>query len=155
MNNENFICDSRYFFVLLPYQIKTIEEMTNYMKHYEAGIDIRTKLTTHSVVQIKSMLDKVFQIVEDDYKIEEGIAYYKEATLNIKYGSERCNEKNLTIGFILKEATMSWGHYDMWHIILDPLGIRVEFKPEHGNTEIIQQYKWGDFIMLNELLNTI
>ena len=155
MNNENFICDSRYFFVLLPYQIKTIEEMTNYMKHYEAGIDIRTKLTTRSAVQIKSILDKVFQIVEDDHKIEEGIAYYKEATLNIKYGSERCNEKNLTIGFILKEATMSWGHYDMWHITLDPLGIRVEFKPEHGNTEIIQQYKWGDFIMLSELLNTI
>ena len=155
MNNENFICDSRYFFVLLPYQIKTIEEMTNFMKHYEAGIDIRTKLTTRSAVEIRSILDKVFQIVEDDHKIEEGIAYYKEATLNIKYGSERCNEKNLTIGFILKEATMSWGHYDMWHITLDPFGIRVEFKPEHGNTEIIQQYKWGDFIMLNELLNTI
>lgn len=27
MNNENFICDSRYFFVLLYCQIKTIEEM--------------------------------------------------------------------------------------------------------------------------------
>lgn len=28
MNNENFICDSRYFFILLYCQIKTIEEMT-------------------------------------------------------------------------------------------------------------------------------
>ena len=129
--------------------------MTNFMKHYEAGIDIRTKLTTRSAVQIRSILDKVFQIVEDDHKMEKGIEYYKEATLNIKYGSERCNEKHLTIGFILEEATMSWGGYDMWYITLDLFGIKVEFKPEHGNTEIIRQYKWGDFIMLNELLNTI
>ena len=129
--------------------------MTNFMKHYEAGIDIRTKLTTRSAVQVRSILDKVFQIVEDDHKMKEGIEYYKEATLNIKYGSERCNEKHLTIGFILEEATMSWGAYDMWYIRLDLFGIRVEFKPEHGSTEIIRQYKWGDFIMLNELLNTI
>lgn len=129
--------------------------MTNFMKHYEAGIDIRTKLTTRSAVQVRSILDKVFQIVEDDHKMEKGIEYYKEATLNIKYGSERCNEKPLTIGFILEEATMSWGAYDMWYIKLDLFGIKVEFKPEHGNTEIIRQYKWGDFIMLNELLNTI
>jgi hypothetical protein len=125
------------------------------MKHYEAGIDIRTKLTTRSAVEIRSILDKVFQIVEDDHKMEKGIEYYKEAILNIRYGSERCNEKHLTIGFILEEATMSWGVYDMWYIKLDLFGIRVEFKPEHGSTEIIRQYKWGDFIMLNELLNTI
>ena len=125
------------------------------MKHYEAGFDIRTKLTTYSAVQIRSILDKIFQIVEDEYQIKKGIEYYKEATLNIKYGSERCDEKHLTTGFILEEATMSWGAYDTWHITLDILGIRVEFKPENGKTETIRQYKWGDFIILNEILNTI
>ena len=111
-----FICRYDFFFVPLHYQIKTIEEMTNFMKHYEAGSDIRTKLTTRSAVQVRSILDKVFQIVEDDNKMEKGIEYYKEATLNIKYGSERCNEKHLTIGFILEEATMSWGAYDILNL---------------------------------------
>lgn len=129
--------------------------MIDFMKHYEAGLDIRTKLTTRSAVEIKSILDKFFQIVEDEYKMKDGLEYYREAALQIKYTNERCTEKNMTIGFILEEARLSWGGYDMWYITLDMFGVKVEFKPEHGSTEIIRQYRWGDFVMLNDVLNTI
>ena len=112
---------------------------------YAAGIPTRDRLTGYSPVDMKEILNKIYQMCKGYQKMEAGEEYYPSATMRLSYGGEK------DIDFILQRATLTWGCWDTWSVELNEFGIFAKYKPEHGTEEEVFTLGWSAINTINTL----
>ena len=109
---------------------------------YAAGIPTRDRLTGYSPVDMKEVLNRIYQMVKNYQKMEDGEEYYPKAKMKLSYGGEKSNDTP-AIDFILQRATLTWGYWDTWSVELNEYGIFAKYKPEHGVEEDVFTLGWS------------
>ena len=117
---------------------------------YAAGIPTRDRLTGYSPVDMKEVLNRIYQMVKNYQKMEDGEEHYPNAKMKLSYGGEKGNDTP-AIDFILQRATLTWGYWDTWSVELNEYGIYAKYKPEHGAEENVFTLGWSAIGVLNTL----
>ena len=120
---------------------------------YKAGLPIREKITNYSPKEMKTAIGNIvnFSILTCSSKMKDCENMPEKGVMDLKYGSENNQEPDLTsFDFILKEATLSYGNYDIYAVRIDCLGIFVTYKEEHRQKEDILSLYWDDYQKLKE-----
>lgn len=127
-------------------------DLDNIRANYEAGIPTRERLTGYSPVDMKEVLNKIYQMCKGYQKMEGGEEYYPKATMKLSYGSEKTNDTS-AIDFILQRATLTWGCWDIWSVGLNEYGILAKYKPEKGLEEEVFALNWSAINRIHTLFN--
>ena len=109
---------------------------------YAAGIPTRDRLTGYSPVDMKEILNKIYQMCKGYQKMEAGEEYYPNAIMKLSYGGEKGHDAP-AIDFILQRATLTWGYWDTWSVELNEIGIYAKYTPEHGVEEEVFTLGWS------------
>ena len=109
---------------------------------YAAGIPTRDRLTGYSPVDMKEVLNRIYQMVKNYQEMEDGEEYYPNAKMKLSYGGEKGNDTP-AIDFILQRASLTWGCWDTWSVELNEYGIFAKYKPEHGMEEDVFTLGWS------------
>ena len=120
---------------------------------YKAGLPIRERITNYSPKDMKSAIGNIvnFARITCASKMKDCENMTANGNLDLKYGNEKNQEPDLTsFDFILKEATLSYGNYDIYAVRIDCLGIFVTYKEEHRQKEDILSLYWDDYEKLKE-----
>ena len=117
---------------------------------YAAGIPTRDRLTGYSPVDMKEVLNRIYQMCKGYQKMEAGEEYYPKANMKLSYGGEKSNDTP-AIDFILQRAVLTWGYWDTWSVELNEFGIFAKYKPEHGAEEDVFTLGWSAIGVLNTL----
>jgi hypothetical protein len=126
---------------------------------YKAGAQIRERITNYSAkdmnVAIKNIVNLTRLTCASKMKDFENIS--ENGFLVLKYGEEKNREQNLpSFDFILKEATLSYDHYDtygnhnIYEVKIDCFGIFVTCKKENKQNEEILSLYWDGYEKLKE-----
>lgn len=119
---------------------------------YKAGIPIREQITNYSPKDMKNAIGNIvnFARITCASKMKECENMTEKGNMNLKYGNENNQEPESHFDFILKEATLSYGGYDIYEVRIDCLGIFVTYKEEHRQKEDILSLYWDDYEKLKE-----
>ena len=117
---------------------------------YAAGIPTRDRLTGYSPVDMKEVLNRIYQMVKNYQEMEDGEEYYPNAKMKLSYGGEKGNDTP-AIDFILQRASLTWGCWDTWSVELNEYGIFAKYKPEHGAEEDVFTLGWSAINSINTL----
>jgi hypothetical protein len=120
---------------------------------YKAGLPIREQITNYSPMDMKNAIGNIvnFARLTCSSKMKDCENMTEKGVLDLKYGNEKNQEPDLTsFDFILKEATLSYGYYDIYKVRIDCLGIFVKYKEEHRQDEEILSLYWDDYEKLKE-----
>lgn len=110
-------------------------------KQIEIGEEYLYSLKQWHVETIMKLVDNIFESYSTFLPKEDNGKYYKDKTTNVQYNSEG----------IIEEFKVSWGHYDVYEIKIDSLGLKFQFKPEHGNAKTITDIHWDVIQILSEI----
>ena len=120
---------------------------------YKAGLPIRERITNYSPKDMKAAIGNIvnFARLTCASKMKDCENMSEKGDLDLKYGNENNQETDLTsFDFILKEATLSYGGYDIYEVRIDCLGIFVTYKEENRKKEDILSLYWDDYQKLKE-----
>ena len=120
---------------------------------YKAGLPIRERITNYSPMDMKNAIGNIvnFARITCASKMKDCENMAEKGELDLKYGKEKNQEPDLTsFDFILKEATLSYGGYDIYEVRIDCLGIFVTYKEEHRQKEEILSLYWDGYEKLKE-----
>ena len=121
---------------------------------YEAGLPIREQITNYSPMDMKNAIGNIvnFARLTCASKMKDCENMSEKGVLDLKYGSEKNQEEPdlISFDFILKEAKLSYGCYDIYEVRIDCLGIFVTYKEEHRQMENIISLYWDDYEKLKE-----
>lgn len=120
---------------------------------YKAGLPIRERITNYSPMDMKNAIGNIvnFARITCASKMKDCENMTEKGNLDLKYGNENNKEPDLTsVDFILKEATLSYGGYDIYEVRIDCLGIFVTYKEEHRQKEEILSLYWDGYEKLKE-----
>ena len=119
---------------------------------YKAGLPIRERITNYSPMDMKNAIGNIvnFARITCASKMKDCENMAEKGVLDLKYGNEKNKEPEFTSDFILKEATLSYGGYDIYEVRIDCLGIFVTYKEEHRQKEDILSLYWDDYEKLKE-----
>ena len=114
---------------------------------YKDGLPIRERITNYSPKDMKNAIGNIvnFSRITCASKMKECENMNEKGDLDLKYGKEKNKEPEFTSDFILKEATLSYGCYDVYEVRIDCLGIFVTYKEEHRQKEDILSLYWDDY----------
>lgn len=120
---------------------------------YKAGAQIRERITNYSAKDMKVAIKNIVNLTRltcaSKMKDFENIS--ENGFLVLKYGEEKNREQNLpSFDFILKEATLSYGGYDIYEVKIDCFGIFVTYKKENKQNEEILSLYWDGYEKLKE-----
>jgi hypothetical protein len=120
---------------------------------YNAGLPIRERITNYSPKDMKAAIGNIvnFARLTCASKMKDCENMPEKGVLDLQYGNEQNQEQDLnSFDFILKEATLSYGSYDIYAVRIDCLGIFVTYKEEHRQKEDILSLYWDDYEKLKE-----
>ena len=119
---------------------------------YEAGLPIRERITNYSPMDMKNAIGYIvnFARLTCASKMKDCENMTEKGVLDLKYGNENNQEPESHFDFILKEATLSYGGYDIYEVRIDCLGIFVTYKEEHRQKEDILSLYWDGYEKLKE-----
>ena len=132
-----------------------IMDLDKLKEAYKVGSPIRERITNYSAKDIKFAIGNIVNLTRLTCasKMKDCEDMSEKGFLVLKYGEEKNQEPNLpSFDFILKEATLSYGDYDIYEVRIDCLGIFVTYKEEHRQKEDILSLYWDDYEKLNEKL---
>jgi hypothetical protein len=119
---------------------------------YKAGLPIRERITNYYPKDMKNAIGNIvnFARLTCATKMKDCENMTEKGNLDLKYGNENNQEPESHFDFILKEATLSYGGYDIYEVRIDCLGIFVTYKEEHRQKEDILSLYWDDYQKLKE-----
>ena len=121
---------------------------------YKAGLPIRERITNYSPMDMKNAIGNIvnFARITCASKMKDCENMTANGILDLKYGNENNQEPDLTsFDFILTEAVLSYGGYDIHQVRIDCLGIFVTYyKEEQRQKENILSLYWDDYEKLKE-----
>ena len=119
---------------------------------YKAGLPIRERITNYSPMDMKNAIGNIvnFARLTCASKMKDCENMTEKGVLDLKYGNENNQEPESHFDFILKEARLSYGGYDIYEVRIDCLGIFVTYKEEHRQKEEILSLYWDDYQKLKE-----
>jgi hypothetical protein len=118
----------------------------------KAGLLIRERITNYYPKDMKNAIGNIvnFARLTCATKMKDCENMTEKGNLDLKYGNENNQEPESHFDFILKEATLSYGGYDIYEVRIDCLGIFVTYKEEHRQKEDILSLYWDDYQKLKE-----
>lgn len=128
--------------------------MFDFQEDYLSGIGFRKELTDKTPREITMVIDKIYQMVKNDYELEKLDKFYKEKKIKFEFGSETWEKGCVAEDYILQEVIVTWGDWTNAKIKLDCFGIKVFIKKEHENETPVWKISWTQFKKLNELFVT-
>ena len=120
---------------------------------YKSGLPIREQITNYSPKDMKVAIGNIvnFARLTCASKMKDCENMSEKGVLDLKYGNENIQEPELnSFDFIIREATLSYGNYDIYEVRIDCLGIFVTYKEEHRQKEDILSLYWDDYQKLKE-----